>query len=217
MTRIDRVRDFVNDAYVDYLVGPDGEPDAARTADWKARIHADDVDRVIAGSLAGEASRKPFTLEGRYKRYDGEYRWLRSVSSPRFGPDGELVPLQRDVVEPGHHREADAIAVDQVGEAARIAVVFRPRHPPAAPVLPVRHHHRVGARIGVMRAVLGPTTASHPRAAATLMEGLALWHQRALSVVLCADDADDGVAMHLCDALGYGRALAVRARPIRAA
>src|SRR5207245_3639261 len=42
-------------------------------------------------SMSGEASGKPFTLEGRYRRADGEYRWLRSVSQPRFGPDGELI------------------------------------------------------------------------------------------------------------------------------
>jgi hypothetical protein len=44
----------------------------------------------------------------------------------------------------------------------------------------------------------------HPRAAATLLEGLALWHQEALSVVLCADSPDGGCAMGLCDALGFG-------------
>jgi len=56
----------------------------------------------------------------------------------------------------------------------------------------------------ILRAVLGPAAEAHPRAAATLLEGLALWHQRPLSVVLCADDSDDGSAMGLYDALGYG-------------
>jgi hypothetical protein len=56
-------------------------------------------------------------------------------------------------------------------------------------------------------AVLGPIREAHPRAAATLLEGLALWHQRPLSVVLSADDMDEGCAMGLCDAIGYGRTL----------
>lgn len=56
----------------------------------------------------------------------------------------------------------------------------------------------------ILRAVLGPAGATHPRAAATLLEGLALWHQQPLSVVLCADGSDDGSAMGLYDALGYG-------------
>jgi PAS domain S-box-containing protein len=88
VTRLDRTRDFVNDAYCDFL-GLSREE--SRVANWRERIHPEDQDRIVAESLAGEASLKPFTLEGRYRRGDGEFRWLRSVSSPRFGPDGEHV------------------------------------------------------------------------------------------------------------------------------
>jgi PAS domain S-box-containing protein len=88
VTRIDRTRDFVNDAYVEFT-GLSREE--ARVLDWRTRIHPDDVDRIVAESIAGEASYDVFTLEGRYRRHDGEYRWLRSVSQPRFGPDGELI------------------------------------------------------------------------------------------------------------------------------
>jgi len=89
VTRIDRVRDFVNDCYMEFLGTDDRE--FARTYDWRQGIHPDDVDRIVAESMAGEASGKTFTLEGRFRRGDGDYRWLRSTSSPRFGPDGELV------------------------------------------------------------------------------------------------------------------------------
>ena len=89
VTRLDRTRDFVNDAYMEYLGTDDREH--ARTYDWRSGIHPDDVDRIGAESIAGEASLKTFALEGRFRRGDGEYRWLKSVSSPRFGPDGELV------------------------------------------------------------------------------------------------------------------------------
>ena len=36
----------------------------ARTLDWRTRIHPDDVDRIVAESIAGEASLQRFTLEG---------------------------------------------------------------------------------------------------------------------------------------------------------
>ena len=95
VTRLDRVRDFVNDAYMDFVVGPsedwEADREKARTLDWRTRIHPDDVDRIVAESIAGEAALHRFTLEGRYMRWDGEYRWLNSVSQPRFGPDGELI------------------------------------------------------------------------------------------------------------------------------
>ena len=87
VTRLDRTRDFVNDAYVDFVGGTRAE---ACKLDWRTRIHPEDVDRIVEESIAGEARRETFTLEGRYMRGDGQYRWLKSSSSPRFGPDGEL-------------------------------------------------------------------------------------------------------------------------------
>src|SRR5207253_10800665 len=90
VTRLDRVRDFVNDAYVEFVAGPGADRESVRTIDWRARIHPDDAERIVAQSLAGEASLRPFTLEGRYQRHDGEWRWLRSVSQPRFNADGML-------------------------------------------------------------------------------------------------------------------------------
>jgi PAS domain S-box-containing protein len=89
VTRLDRTRDFVNDAYMEYLGTDDRE--VARLYDWRTGIHPDDQQRVLAESIAGEASLETFTIEARFRRGDGEYRWLRSTSSPRFGPDGEHV------------------------------------------------------------------------------------------------------------------------------
>jgi hypothetical protein len=72
---------------------------------------------------------------------------------------------------------------------------------------PLPHETRLLVMAGkdeMMRAVLGPTTASHPRAAATLMEGLAVWHQRPVSVVLCADVEACSSATRMLDDLGLG-------------
>jgi hypothetical protein len=77
-------------------------------------------------------------------------------------------------------------------------------------IAPEPDHVRVLATTAthdVLKAVLGPARRSHPKAAATLLEGLALWHQHPLSVVLSVDASDDGSALALCDALGVGRSL----------
>jgi PAS domain S-box-containing protein len=88
VTGQDRVRAFVNQAYVAFYGGTYEE---ARLGDWRAAIHPDDQERILQESLAGEATRQPFSLEGRYRRHDGEYRWLKSFSRPRFGADGEVI------------------------------------------------------------------------------------------------------------------------------
>jgi hypothetical protein len=56
----------------------------------------------------------------------------------------------------------------------------------------------------LMRALLPPGATAHPRAAQTLLEGLSLWVERPLSVVLTAEDLDSCSALGLCDELGFG-------------
>jgi hypothetical protein len=62
----------------------------------------------------------------------------------------------------------------------------------------------------LLKAVLGPARHCHPRAAATMLEGLALWYQCPLSVVLCVDEAEPSSASDLYDGLGLGLDLSAR-------
>jgi PAS domain S-box-containing protein len=79
-------RHFVNQAYRDFLGVSYGE---AKSFDWRTILHEDDMERVVRDSVAGEASLQPFALEARYRRSDGAWRWLHSVSQPRKAPTGE--------------------------------------------------------------------------------------------------------------------------------
>ena len=56
----------------------------------------------------------------------------------------------------------------------------------------------------VLRAELPWPCHAHHRAAATLIVGLALWFQRPVSVVLCADAEASSSALCLCDGFGFG-------------
>jgi PAS domain S-box-containing protein len=105
VTRIDRKRDFVNQAYVDFL-GISRE--AAVDFDWRTIIHPDDMARILAESVAGEAGLRTFQLEGRYRGASGDYRWLRSVSQPRFGPDGAHVGFIGAAYDITEAKEAEA-------------------------------------------------------------------------------------------------------------
>ena len=105
VTGPDRVREFVNQAYVAF----DGRSyDEARLADWRGVIHADDHERIIRESLAGEGTGQPFSMEARYLRHDGEHRWLKSFSRPRLGPDGEVLGFVGVAFDVTDIREAQA-------------------------------------------------------------------------------------------------------------
>ena len=104
VTRTDRSRDFVNEAYLEFAGLAENE---ARSHDWRKWIHPDDIERVSGESIAGEATLTPFTLEARYRRGDGEWRWLRSVSSPRLGADGELLGFIGAAQDVTLHKEAE--------------------------------------------------------------------------------------------------------------
>ncbi|WP_407175133.1 PAS domain S-box protein [Bradyrhizobium sp. STM 3562] len=88
VTRLDRTRSFANQAYVDFLGLPYEE---AIKYDWRKALHPDDLPRILKEQVAGESSLKPFVLEARYRRADGEWRWLRSESQPRWDPTGKHV------------------------------------------------------------------------------------------------------------------------------
>ena len=99
VTKLDRRRSFVNRAYVDF-VGVTYED--AVDYDWRNIIHPEDAPRILAESIAGEATLKLFVLEGRFRRGDGEYRWLRSISQPRWGPNNEhigFIGVAHDITE----------------------------------------------------------------------------------------------------------------------
>jgi PAS domain S-box-containing protein len=88
VTKVDRTRAFANQAYLEFL----GVPyEQALAFDWRTILHPDDADRLVKESVAGEATLKPFVLEGRYRRADGLWRWMRSESQPRWDPTGNHI------------------------------------------------------------------------------------------------------------------------------
>jgi PAS domain S-box-containing protein len=99
VTGLDHKRRFTNRAYVEFLAVSYEE---AVDLDWRTILHPDDVAHMIADSLVGEASMAPFTLEARYRRHDGVWRWLRSVSQPRYDIGGKhigFIGVAHDITE----------------------------------------------------------------------------------------------------------------------
>ena len=86
VTGADGRREFVNRAYLDFF---GGSLEDALSFDWRRRLHPDDRARVLSEEPRIDASVKSMTVEARFLRHDGAWRWLRAVSQPRWGPAGE--------------------------------------------------------------------------------------------------------------------------------
>src|SRR5690242_4832514 len=102
VTKLDRTRLFANQAYLDFL----GLPfEQAIVFDWRKALHPEDLPRILQEQIAGESSLKPFVLEARYRRADGEWRWLRSESQPRWDPTGNhigFIGIAHDITAAKH-------------------------------------------------------------------------------------------------------------------
>ncbi|MCQ8104653.1 CHASE domain-containing protein [Methylomonas sp. SURF-2] len=52
-------------------------------------------------------TRKPFNVEFRLRRHDGEYRWILNTGAPRFNNDGEFVGFIGSCIDITRHREME--------------------------------------------------------------------------------------------------------------
>jgi PAS domain S-box-containing protein len=57
---------------------------------WLEGVYPDDVQGCLDGFLPAFHARKPFRMEYRLKRADGEYRWVIESGIPRYTGDGEF-------------------------------------------------------------------------------------------------------------------------------
>ena len=87
ISNLDGTREFANRAYLDFL-GVDYA--TALVLEWPSFIHPEDHDRIAREEAETEASGGDFIWEARYRRRDGDYRWIRSISQRRYEASGEV-------------------------------------------------------------------------------------------------------------------------------
>jgi two-component sensor histidine kinase len=57
---------------------------------WAEGVHKDDLDGCLKNYLESFRSRKPFEMEYRLRRFDGEYRWIHDFGRPFSDLDGNF-------------------------------------------------------------------------------------------------------------------------------
>ena len=66
---------------------------------WKELLHHEDKSHMEHVFGDASARRAPFTLDVRFRRHDGVYRWMASTGNPRFGESGEFLGFVGVVVD----------------------------------------------------------------------------------------------------------------------
>ncbi len=86
--RSDGSADFFNQRWLDYT-GLAAEQ--ALNWGWKVAIHPGDLARMLETFQEAADSGKPFEVEGRFRRRDGEFRWFLFRGNPLFDESGRVV------------------------------------------------------------------------------------------------------------------------------
>jgi two-component system CheB/CheR fusion protein len=77
--------EYVNRTYWEFLGASETD---VLSFDWTSFVHPEDRDAYVNLYLRISQKREMFDAEFRFRRHDGEYRWMRSVASPRFSSSG---------------------------------------------------------------------------------------------------------------------------------
>jgi PAS domain S-box-containing protein len=100
---------------------------------WMDGVHPDDVQGCFDGFLPAFHARKPFSMEYRLKRADGEYRWVIESGIPRYTDGGQfagyigsnidITELKRAETESQRLRqlEADLARINRVSMMGELA------------------------------------------------------------------------------------------------
>src|ERR1700730_12501868 len=85
--RPDGSAEFFNQRWLDYT-GLSAEQ--ALGSGWQVAIHPDDLPRILETFREALNSMKPFEVEGRFRRFDGEFRWFLFRGSPLRDRSGKV-------------------------------------------------------------------------------------------------------------------------------
>jgi PAS domain S-box-containing protein len=157
MSGTDTLCSFFNKPWLDFT----GRPLEAELGNgWTEGVHPDDLGHCLQIYVASFETRRPFGMDYRLRRHDGQYRWIFDQGVPRFSSSGEFLGYIGSCVDVTERKQAEAerekLAEEQAARAAAeaasrskdefLAMVSHELRSPLSAILSYAQTLRVGPR-----------------------------------------------------------------------
>jgi len=87
MSGVDKLCTFFNKPWLEFT-GRSLEQEIGNG--WAEGVHPDDLQKCLEVYTESFDARKPFVMQYRLRRYDGEYRWVSDQGVARYNPNGKF-------------------------------------------------------------------------------------------------------------------------------
>lgn len=119
MSGPDKLCTFFNQGWLDFT----GRTLEQESGDgWAEGVHPKDLPACVEAYHAAFDARRPFEIEYRLRRHDGEYRWIIDKGVPRYGADGEFAGYIGSAIDIGERKRAEETN-RALEHAQRLAVI----------------------------------------------------------------------------------------------
>jgi two-component system CheB/CheR fusion protein len=100
---------FVNRAFEEFVGAVEADIRSSDPARW---VHPDDREAYRSRFSEAMKARAPFEARLRFRRADGEYRWMKAMGNPRYLSSGELLGYVGCTVDVTDMQESEAALIE---------------------------------------------------------------------------------------------------------